>query len=255
MAYTVTATQSGSNEYKGGGLSVAVVTGWTGIGATASSIAATLPELASGTVSTGSYIYGAVWNFVTNVAFSSLSNAIFTAGSGASAGFLNYADATNGVTYGTFRSASATSVTTSVTYGAGAPSEATGNITICLCEIRGSGIAQDASTPAGVTWTSGYTATTASFTPPAGSLLVAMVVADPSTFAATTVAVTNTGGTLTWTKSAYDAYSITSVWTAVVPGAGPSITTTSLPARRPGAGVLLHRGGHGRDHPVHLVGL
>ena len=103
---------------------------------------------------------------------------------------------------GTFRSTSATTAGTPVTLGASAPSESSGQLIIGLCEIlAGTGLAEDASSPAVVSTLSAKTASTASFTPPGGSLLVAVVSCDitaaPSQ--SSTIAVSDTAS-LTWTQ-------------------------------------------------------
>ena len=77
-------------------------------------------------------------------------------------------------------------------------------------------LAEDATSPASVHAFTAETVTTASFTPPAGSLLVAMLAADYDRTPPLMVSVG--GGSLTWTQLAMDAHNLASVWIATAPG-------------------------------------
>lgn len=184
---TVTAAESGTT-FNGVLLRVKVLTGTSlsQAGAATASFQGTGAQQASITTTvTGSQVYGALKN--------SGSTATFTA-NGSTTLFDNVSDASNGEAFGTCRSTSATGSPGAVTIGASAPSVAGQT---ALVEVLPSGtITEDASGPAQVNTLAGITITTASFTPPAGSLLVAMVLADAN---ASTV-VTVSGGGLTWTE-------------------------------------------------------
>jgi hypothetical protein len=127
-------------------------------------------------------------------------------------------DSTNGLDTGTCRSASAT-----VTPGAvviGFTNTGTGG-GCALLEILANGtIAEDGSSPASAySGVASSTVTTASFSPPGSSLLVAMVGADANT--STVVTVSDSSG-LTWTQRVVAQTSgalYAAVWTALAPAA------------------------------------
>jgi hypothetical protein len=108
---------------------------------------------------------------------------------------------------------------------------------IASLEIDPSGgpIAQDASTPAAVYSTAASAATTASFTPPPGSLILAMVTGNSAGVGASTMAVTSSAS-LNWTLECFTGYNggnsppgmLAGIWYAYVP-AQPAITTQTLP--------------------------
>src|SRR4051812_21284339 len=114
-------------------------------------------------------------------------------------------------------------------------------------------IAIDASSPAlvhGVSVSS--TVTTASFTPPAGALLVACVAANSSAGLSTTAAMTDTAG-LTWTQRSVANFASTArsgyagIYTALVPtSAAMTVTVTtsgsSGTTRRPSLQVYVVTG-------------
>src|ERR1035438_3369397 len=210
MSFTVTATQGGTPA-NGMALTIKVVTGAGAAGTTATSITVLAPELGITPAATGSWVYGAVTEHGAT-AFSSPANSTFSQ---------NVVDAVNGDAYGTFRSTATTTNGTPVTLGAAAPTNTINLIDIALAEIRAaSTLAEDASSPAGVSTTAATTVSTAAFTPPPGSLLVAMVSADAT--GAGTVTMTVTGGGLAWTALAQANGTNTAyagVWTAQVPAA------------------------------------
>jgi hypothetical protein len=213
MSRTVTATASGSGSANGILLRVAVLdnaaTVQTGA-ATANSDAFTVPDKAITPTATGSWIYGALVQGASSTTFTAVSGTTFSA---------NIADTTHGAAYGTFRTTGTTTSGTPVTVGASAPTVPSGEGNIALLEILAAGtLAEDATTPAAVSTTAAKTITTASFTPPAGTLLVAQVAADYSGSSTVTMAVTDTGG-LSWAKAVADPIGLTSVWIAQVPGA------------------------------------
>jgi hypothetical protein len=219
MSLTVTAAQSGTGAFDGMALTVRVVTGQAAspIGATASSGTVTAPELPITPAATGSYVYGAVYNANVSTAFTAATGTTFSQ---------NTSDTGDGVAYGTFRLTATTTSGAPVSVGATAPAETAGLLSIALLEIKaGTGLAEDSSSPAAVDTTTAETLTTASFSPPAGSILVAQVVANCTGDGTNSMAVTVSDSSgLTWTKQASDTqtvgsatYEVVSIWTAVVP--------------------------------------
>ena len=215
MAMTVTATAGGvvSN---GLGVAVKVLTGGAAAqpGNTHGSTQPTqnLYGDAITPTFTGSLVYGAfLGNFAAN----------WTPFSGATAAFIqNTSNGASGLEYIALKSAATTTAATPVTLGC---SSSTANgISLSLCEIKAAGtLAEDASAPAASGFLAATTWTSASFTPPAGVVLVVMVSSNGGA-GVTTMAVSDTSG-LTWTEQVHqntsgDGYS--GVWTAVTPPPG-----------------------------------
>jgi hypothetical protein len=147
----------------------------------------------------GSWVYG--------VALAYPENGDFTAN--AATTFTTNAYGGGYCTYGTFRSTSTTTAGTPVTLGATAPTGEYNNI--LMAEILASGtLAEDASTPPTLNSTFQSSLTTATFTPPPGSLLVAQAGS-----LSTSVAISDSLG-LTWHNLA--AVSTTyNIWVADMP--------------------------------------
>ena len=218
MAITVTATQSGAGAANGMLLRVKVLThatlaGSPATGSVDSGGSTASPKANITTTTAGSQVYGAL-------EFWHSSGGSFTAQSGTTL-FDNVLDSTNGNVYGTCRTSTSTTLPGTITVGASAPS----NTGACaaLLEVLASGgtITEDSSAPASLNTTSAQTLTTASFTPPASALLVAMVAADGLNSAAVTMTVSDSSS-LSWTeriaaKAAFFGYA--GVWTATVPAA------------------------------------
>ena len=216
MAVTVTAAESGTT-FNGILLRVRVLTGTAAsqAGAATATQAGTAAHQASITTTvTGSQVYGAL---------AEVGGTNFTGAAGTTI-VDSQVDSSNGGTWGSCKTTSATGTPGATTVGASAPSTAGG---CALLEILPSGtITEDASSPVTAFTFVTTTITTASFTPPPGSLLVAMVSADAST--ATTVTVS--GGALTWTQQVVSQTTgnlYTGVWTAAVPPA----QVTAAPAQ------------------------
>jgi hypothetical protein len=128
----------------------------------------------------------------------------------------------------------------------GTPVTVGGNISSCesaAYEVpsNGGGVpAIDASTPSHVLPNRTTTATTASFTPPAGAVLVAVLLAY-DTAASPVPYISDTEG-LTWTQRAFEnafSESMVVIWTATTPGGGSSAASI--------------RGAHARFSPSHLT--
>ena len=170
------------------------------------------------TTQAGSQVYGAL-------SFWHAGDGSFTAEAGTTL-FDNVTDSVNGNLYGTCRTTSATVTPGSVTVGASGPSDTGANAALLEVLASGGTLTEDGSSPASISTTGAETVTTASFTPPPGSLLVAMVGTDGTSSAAVSMTVTDSSG-LTWTARAEaDAafYGYAGVWTAQVPPALPSVT-------------------------------
>jgi hypothetical protein len=214
MTGTVTATEGGSTT-NGISLQVKVITGQNAspIGIQQSATSAT-PSLSTGAgVTTGSWVYGSLIGLATITA-----NGSTTFQSDHSSGGLQYVAmrTTSTMTGGT-------PVTVGGTGGTG--------ISIVLQEIlAGAGLAEDASSPAPV-FANTLTVTTASFTPPAGAVLVAMVSSNGAA-GVTTMTVSDTGLGLTWTEQvrqngAGNGY--TGIWTAPVAAGGQTVSGAVSP--------------------------
>jgi hypothetical protein len=223
MAITVTAAQGGST---GNGilLRVKVLTGQAAspIGANASkaNTAAAALDTSITTTVTGSYVYGAVESAVAGSLTAAAGTTLFD----------NVNDPTNGEQYGTCRTTSTTGTPGATTVGA--TTSAIGDVAL-LEILAGTGLTEDASSPAPASTTATTTITSASFTPPAGSLLVAMVASDGGT--GTVTVTVSDSSSLTWTQRANAAGTHTGyagVWTAPVP---PPIIATAAAA---GAGSV-----------------
>src|SRR6185312_7445771 len=215
--FTVTATQAGSTS-AGIGMEVRVITGQSGTQpGTLASATQTTPSLSITPAASGSLVYGSLLG---------LSGAYTINGNSA-----NEQDAHNigGLEMCSFVSSSTTTSGTPVTLGYTATAN---GISICLCEIENSaGLAEDASSPAGVSAVA-LTVSTASFSPPAGSLLVAMVQSNGGG-SVTSMGISDTSGLgLTWTEQvkqngAGNGYS--GIWTTTIP-AGPPVQEISAAA-------------------------
>jgi hypothetical protein len=218
VSFTVTSTVSGgASDGSLFTLNVTVLTGvatvQNGVTVTTSAAAGALspPQKAITPGATGSYVYGAIVTW-----------------SGGGAGYTVNASTTldasgfsGNTDYSTFRSTAKTTASTPVTLGSTAPTGATFG-TLAMAEILASGtLAEDASTPAGVTGT-GTSQTTAAFTPPAGALLVAASAGSGPSATAYVITITDTSGLgMTWTQLAMGNTSgndVAGVWATVVPG-------------------------------------
>lgn len=231
MAITVTATATGVSPSNGVNVRIFVFTGAKAAasqaGVTASQSAAAAHQATINTAA-GSEVAGSLFG---------VSSFTFDAGS---TSVDNINDATNGVQYGSFKS----TASGSRTVGASAPTTAGG---MAALEIQAATtLAHDAS-ETGVLTTNktGTSAVSPSFTPPPGSLVVAVV----SLFGIGTVAtasVTDTSG-MTWTEKIAGHASgmgYAGIWIAQVPsGVNVNLTTPNLalaaPLAGPGGGVGL----------------
>jgi hypothetical protein len=224
MAMTVTVTGSGPAPVVTA-LAVAVLTGAaaTQNGVTASNGAVSgTPDLAVTPGSTGGYVYGAMLTYPATVAYTATAATTYTANT--------FDTAVTNCGYGILHSTAKTTASTPVTLGATAPGSITAG-SIALAEVKASGtLAIDASTPAGVTGHAGASLVTASFTPPAGSLLVTGASGMDNTAGAIALAVTDSSG-LSWTRlvlASGTGNGAAAVWVAVVPS-GPAVSLVPPP--------------------------
>jgi hypothetical protein len=226
MAITVTATQGGSTA-AGMALRVFVLTqaAATQNGATANNLflGVTSFTLSITTTQTGSRVYGAS---APTPSASMTAAALTTLVD-------NIADGTNNEQYVTFKATSLTGTPGATTLGFTAPSASSGPF--AQAEIKTAGtLTEDASAPAVVSTTTLTAVTTASFTPPAGSLLVALVASDGGT-GVTTMALSDTGAH-TWTelvKNNVAGGDYAGVWIAQIPAGGATSGTTQPRATVP----------------------
>lgn len=214
MAITVTATQGGSTA-NGFALRVFVLTGAKAVAsqtgaAVNQQVSASNTWTQSITTTAGSNVYGAGAPFVSGLTLTG-SNATIVD---------QINDATNGAVYGTWHALN-------VTGGATARGFTTTNTPtgpMAMLEILASGtLAEDSSGTGVVNSTTGAgPVTTPSFTPPPGSLLVALIASDGGA-GVTTFTVSDTGGGLNWTEKSKNNPSggdYAGVWIADVPGGG-----------------------------------
>lgn len=218
---TVTASQSGAGAVNGMALTVKVLTGALPAsaqnGATVqNNTTITAAQLPITPHASGSVVYGAAANGSSSSNFTPLASTTM---------FANVSDAVNGAGYGTLRGTSVTTASTPVTIGASAPTGGAGTMAISLAEILAATvIAEDASSPVSVSTTAAKTVTTASFSPPAASLLVAMVSNDFNGTPSNVISISDSSGLL-WQPLVQDSYTVTSVWIAQTPG---SVSSASI---------------------------
>ena len=214
MAITVTATQTGSTS-AGVTLRVMVLTqaATSQTGATAAIASAQSGSIT--TTQTGSRVYGA--------------SVAFTTGTYTALGNTTSIDtiADNGEEDLTFKAAALTGTPGPTTLGY---TSATGNGGIAMYEVLTAGtLTEDASAPAVASTTAATTVTTAAFTPPAGSLLVAMGVSQSN---GSTVQLTVSGGGLQWVQKAAagtGTNNYSGVWIAQVPATPAGIAVANTP--------------------------
>ena len=229
----VRATQSGST-FNGMALAVKVLTGAhaTQNGAVAFANVITTPSLGITPNANGSIVYGSIVNANGTTLWTALASTTF---------IQNISDVTNGSCYGTYRSTATTTASSPITLGASAPSGTAGGIS--QAEILTSGtLAEHASAPTAVSTDAAQTVATAIFTPPAGSLIVAIVSSDGGVGICNMTVV---GGGLTWTElvkanDSGDGYA--GVWIARVPGteAGGLTQTVGQTVETDAAQAITH---------------
>lgn len=213
--FTVTATQGGASS-SGMQITLSVVTGASASqpGTVNGTLSAT-PSLSITPQANQSLIFGSILGL--DGTWTELASTVF----------LNNSD-NDGLRYVHFYSAATTTAGTPVTMGATA---SVNSISISLAEILASGtLAIDGSSPASA-YAEATAVTTASFTPPQPSLLVAMVSSNGSS-GTTTMGLTDTSGLgLSWTEQQKENGSssgYSGVWTAPLAGSPPPPVTTPV---------------------------
>jgi hypothetical protein len=211
MAMTVTATQ-GTTPSNGMQLSIKVLTNAAVAGSQsgASFISSTAINGSIVTTVAGSIVYIAVTN--ENVVAAEPLCTIIN----------SFHDTTNLEYYTSLRTTSATGTPGSTLVGCTGTASFPG---IAAQEILAAGtITEDGSAPIPATTMTATAVTSASFTPPAGSLIVAMIACNGAgSGSAETCTVTDTGGGLTWIQKAHTTAAASlyaGVWIASVPGGG-----------------------------------
>lgn len=223
---TVTATQGGTTA-NGMLLRVFVLTGAAAAasqtGATSATFKAVTTTFTNSITTTqaGSRVYGAA---------EPQSNGLGATAAAATTLVDNVDDNANADTYASFKATSLTGTPGATTLGLALTSSAQGPIV--MLEVLASGtLAEDGSSPAAASTTSATTVSTASFTAPGGSLLVALIAADGGTGVET---MTVSGGSLTWTekvKQNASGQDYAGVWIADVPGTAAGLLPQQLHIR------------------------
>jgi hypothetical protein len=218
---TVTAAQAGSPS-NGMGLRVMVITGALAVASQTGGKTGT--QTGSGgsnvtvsvtTTQTGSRVYGACSPFTGSVSSAAAANTTIID---------NFLDATNTDNYVTFKGTSTTGTPGATTFGvtntanAGAAGPAAYEVLVSTT------LAEDGSGPGFASTTTAQTVTTASFTPPGSSLLVALIASNGSTGSETMTVTDNLGVHLNWTEkirnTAGAGNDYAGVWVADVPSSG-----------------------------------
>jgi len=239
---TVTATQ-GTSSATGMLMRIRVLTGAAAAAAqTGGSVAAGGGATSSVNITTtvaGSLVYGALGN-QGSCATGEPSTTIVD----------NFDDTVAGQWYGSYRTTAVTG-TPGVTLVGSTVSNGFGSI--AAQEILASGtIAEDASAPAVVSSNSLTALTSASFTPPPGSLIAVMIQCDGTASGFETCTVTDTGGGLTWAQkantSAISGCLYAGVWIADVPASAAASAQSALVQR----GRLRRNRGRGRRQQLQV---
>lgn len=227
MSFTVTATQTASTG-NGMALRLYVLTGTAAVqnGAAAAQSATGAHEASITTTVAGSQVYGAILN------------GSVTAGTPAAGTTIDdqVADSGHAKSYTTLHATAVTGTPGAITLGESAPSNNGG---CALFEVLPNGvITVDGSSPALASTTGAPSVTTAAFTPPSGSLLVALIAANGASTGVETVAMSDTSGLgLTWV-AASEAHAANmkyaGVWLAQVPVYAPGAVATATLSALPG---------------------
>ena len=215
-SYTVTATAT-NNTFDGGLLQVEVLDNAAVAASPATGSSTTAYNCSVSTTTDGSYVFGVAYNASAQTTFTAESNCTK---------LTDYSNATSQCEYATFR----TTNTTSGTPGATTVGFSTAFATYygaCAMEILASGgtLTIDGSSPAAVDSATATSFTTASFSPPGGTVLVAMFAVTGNFSAATCAGTVSSTPSLTWTQrvavtsNVGGVSSCIGVWTAVVPAA------------------------------------
>jgi hypothetical protein len=221
-SYTVTGSTT-NNTFGGLYLQVQVLDNavMAGTPATASSNAAYNVSIT--TTQAGSFVFGGLNN---NAAAAS-----FTASSGCTI-IDQYSNTTDGNQYGCFKTTSGTGTPGPTTVGSSTTFSGTYGVVAVEILASGGTLSVDGSSPAHAAANTGSSITSASFTPPPGTLLAAILTTDGGS-ASTQVGTVSSTPVLTWTPqielnsgAGTGVGCYIGVWTAVVPnppGSGPPL--------------------------------
>ena len=238
MAFTVTATSSGSSVNRGVYLLVRVLTNAAEAGGATSGSTSGSGATASGSLTPN---FSSSW-VVFSISADGSGSVMPTAAANNTYDYNNN-DAPDVWSTAQGHYTGTVTASTPLTYGAGSALGDHSNW--CAYEVPASGgsITVDGSSPAGVNTATLLTIATASFTPPAGAVLAAQVCAGGTgSGSGITVTMTDTSGLgLVWTQraisSASDNFQPTYIFTATVPGGGgnpgPPLTDAPVPVNRP----------------------
>jgi hypothetical protein len=215
-SYTVTGSTT-NNGFGGCFLKVYVLTGAATPSSPANASSSAAYNVSITTTTTGSYVVGGINNNTATGTFTASAGTTITD---------DYSNTTVGNEYASFHTTSATGTPGATTVGSS--TAFAGTYGVLAVEIKASGtIAFDASAPAVATSNTLTSLTTASFTPPAGSLLVAVFTTDGGS-ASQQVGSMSSAPALTWTEQANlstgfgtGAGAYIGVWTAQVSGVVP----------------------------------
>jgi hypothetical protein len=229
VAFTVTATPGGPSAQRGVDILVRVLTNAAEAGGASNGSRNTAGGTAGGSLTpnfSNSFVgFSVTSDGITTMPAAATSNTYDRAGPGHTDTWVSAA----GHYTGTVTAA------TPLTYGAGSAG-AGDHENWCAYEVPASGgtITVDGSSPAGVSSDTGTSATTASFSPPVGSVLLVMVAAGCSgTGAGATCTITDSSGTgMVWTQrvtsSTADNFQPTFIFTATVTPAVTPFTRSAL---------------------------
>jgi hypothetical protein len=213
-AYTVTATAT-NNTFGGGLLQVDVLDNAAVAGSPAVASSSTAFNASITTSTAGSFVFGALANETASTTFvASASSTIISQAS------IN----SGGAQGGSFQTTSATGTPGPTTVGSSTAFPGTYGVAAVEILASGGTLSVDASSPAVVDSATASSFTTASFSPPAGTVLVAMLAITGNFTPATCVATVSSSPALTWTEqvkvivSESGTASYVGVWTASVPG-------------------------------------
>ena len=214
MAFTVTVTNTSTGAYTGVLVRVLVLDNAVLAATPATAKAADVFNVSITTTTVNSMVYGSVLNYNAQVTFTPEGNCTFLD---------NVPDSGNGTQYGSFYTTSPTSSPAPTTVGASGTGAAGSISAIEVLPVGGTAPSTDASSPGSpFTTTSATALTTASFTPPAGKLIVVLALVDGGTGGTGSASISDTSGLgLTWAPYAIAAGPPwTGIWTTTMPGAG-----------------------------------
>ena len=215
-AYTVTGTTT-NNVYTGGLFQVVVLDNAAVAGSPAVGSSTTAYNCSVSTTADGSYVFGIASNLNAETAYTAEGNCTT---------LTDYANGSVDTETATFRTTNTTTGTPGATT-VGFSTTFSGQYGAVAMEILASGgtLTTDGSSPAAVESATGTSFTTASFSPPGSSVLVAMLAVTGNELVEVCVATVSSSPSLTWTEQVKVSSEVSpnnaylGVWTATVPAA------------------------------------